>query len=1055
MSLTQLSANTVKLITSTQIITSVSSAIKELIENSIDAGATNIDVKIENNGLDLIEVKDDGCGIKKADTSNMALPSYTSKISEYSDLFKLQSYGFRGEALNALCRVADVSITTKTDEDEFAMVYMLNNDGNIISSKPSHLGKGTLVTVKGLFHNVPVRKQFLSSGRRANEELKRADSVVKSLAVIHPHLRVTFCHNKCRLWQKSTCLNLRQSVMQLISHAIASKLEELSLDESELNIKMLVPKKDIDSLASICQSNNECMMNYINSRPVRYKKLEKMMLKYLSERFPGQLPMHKYPHYLVSIVTSPSEMDVNLEPNKTKVLLKEEDDVLSKIENLLATYYQVPKQVNGDCEKSNSDETLSAAITSSYIEEDSFNTSESVDEGIPLTCKRMKMDKTGTNSSVDKNLSSIAQNVAVQMSARGRELFLNDETSQSSIVGLSCNKSDENVHQRPYEATRVCGETNASLLEKSGWTVINVNGRNNGPDSDMANISRNNSLVENIRTSQSAVSGTSNYFGSTRMGGGENCTFQQNKHCDGEVEIFEPSVNTTTKVQNNCNDTIKNAIDMTEDVRNFGDEAINERGTDQVVLSKENGIENSNASNSEIELISCNEVQVLNYSEDVMVDPQPQKNDCEDLFEAADLAMEKWSKGFLKAQNGNPLQGSSVLLPKPVGESLNLSYQSVSSQMGQKEKSAFTKFSRDEQPKILKEFPGISFTRVAELLADRWRSLSEEDRMNYEELAKEVAEMRNSKKIEEGLQRLDAFINIVSKTKNQPTKKNFTKKGSPNRKSPKQVNKEIKMESLNETHVEKKPWKRPCRKKKVLEISMQDLKNAALEPIKSRSVYQGVTLIGQNKSSGEWLYRKEQELGIVRHWGLQEVVLFHRLMADHTIPLKKLDSKILVDERYLGPDLMAVLLSLNKAYDVMAQAVIIRSEVISKNGFKIEVLEGRSSCMLTEVASTINFYGVNDLKELLRLIKDHGTSSLEKCRTLRVIGYIRNMTPDEILKILDELSEEEALDSGESEEEEEAIAESDHNTNSEQDNLSDEDESENSGPKDSFFFFFW
>ncbi|KAJ4451245.1 hypothetical protein ANN_02706 [Periplaneta americana] len=324
MSLKQLPVSTVKLITSSQIITSVTSAVKELVENALDAGASNIDVKLEHNGLDLIEVKDDGCGINRADTSNMCLSHYTSKINDFADLDKLQSYGFRGEALNALCSVADVTITTRTSEDEVAMTYTLNMNGNVVKTKPSHFGKGTLVSAKHLFRNLPVRKQYLSSGRRAAEELKRAENVVKSLAVIHPDLRLTFCHNKNLLWQKSSCTTLQQSLMQVVGHSVSSKLEVLGHQEMELTLDIMVPKKELENLTSLCISYTDCMMMYINHRPVRYKKLEKLLLKYIGKCFPGQLRAHKYPYCLVSIVTSPGETDVNLEPNKTKVLLKEE-----------------------------------------------------------------------------------------------------------------------------------------------------------------------------------------------------------------------------------------------------------------------------------------------------------------------------------------------------------------------------------------------------------------------------------------------------------------------------------------------------------------------------------------------------------------------------------------------------------------------------------------------------------------------------------------------------------------------------------------------------------
>jgi DNA mismatch repair ATPase MutL len=96
------------------------------------------------------------------------------------------------------------------------------------------------VTVNRLFRNLPVRKNYLNSGRRAAEELKRADNIAKSLAVIHPGLRVTFCHNKCLLWQKAACTSLHQSLMQVLGYLISSNLEELVLRESEASVLILL-----------------------------------------------------------------------------------------------------------------------------------------------------------------------------------------------------------------------------------------------------------------------------------------------------------------------------------------------------------------------------------------------------------------------------------------------------------------------------------------------------------------------------------------------------------------------------------------------------------------------------------------------------------------------------------------------------------------------------------------------------------------------------------------------------------------------------------------------
>uniref|UniRef100_A0A8C6D271 PMS1 homolog 1, mismatch repair system component n=1 Tax=Moschus moschiferus TaxID=68415 RepID=A0A8C6D271_MOSMO len=192
----QLPAATVRLLSSSQIITSVVSVVKELIENSLDAGATSIDVKLENYGFDKIEVRDNGEGIKAIDAPVMAVKYYTSKISSHEDLENLTTYGFRGEALGSICCIAEVSITTKTAADSFSTQYVLDGGGHIISQKPSHLGQGTTVTASRLFKNLPVRKQFYSTAKKCKDEIKKVQDLLISYGTLKPDVRIVLTHNK-------------------------------------------------------------------------------------------------------------------------------------------------------------------------------------------------------------------------------------------------------------------------------------------------------------------------------------------------------------------------------------------------------------------------------------------------------------------------------------------------------------------------------------------------------------------------------------------------------------------------------------------------------------------------------------------------------------------------------------------------------------------------------------------------------------------------------------------------------------------------------------------
>nr|KAF6450907.1 PMS1-like protein 1, mismatch repair system component [Molossus molossus] len=296
----QLPAATVRLLSSSQIITSVVSVVKELIENSLDAGATSIDVKLENYGFDKIEVRDNGEGIKATDAPVMAVKYYTSKINNHEDLENLTTYGFRGEALGSICCVAEVLITTRTAADNFSTQYVLDGSGHIISQKPSHLGQGTTVTALRLFKNLPVRKQFYSTAKKCKDEIKKIQDLLISYGILKPDLRIIFIHNK-------------------------------------IYLSGFLPKHDADhSLTSL--STPERSLIFINSRPVHQKDILKLIRRYYNLKCLKE-STRLYPIFFLKIDVPTADVDVNLTPDKSQILLQNKESVLIALENLMTTCY--------------------------------------------------------------------------------------------------------------------------------------------------------------------------------------------------------------------------------------------------------------------------------------------------------------------------------------------------------------------------------------------------------------------------------------------------------------------------------------------------------------------------------------------------------------------------------------------------------------------------------------------------------------------------------------------------------------------------------------------
>ncbi|XP_015672612.1 PMS1 protein homolog 1 [Protobothrops mucrosquamatus] len=349
----QLPAETVRLLSSSQVIVSVVNVVKELVENSLDANATSIDVKLENYGFEKIEVRDNGDGIKAVDVPVMAMKHYTSKISSSEDLESLSTYGFRGEALGSICSISQVSITTRTAADDFSTQYNFDISGHIISQKPSHLGTGTTVTVQKLFKNLPVRKQFYSTDKKCKEEMKKTQKLLMAYGIIKPELRIMFTHNKTIIWQKTRVLDHKMAFMEVVGPAVMKNMVPFQQHREDLKISFsgFVPKPDSDrGLTS--QSNSERSFIFINSRPVYQKEILKLVQQYYSI-------LHKdfyrlFPIFFLNITVPPSAVDVNLIPDKSQVLVHNKESICLAIEeNLILLYGPLNSSVSYEMNATN------------------------------------------------------------------------------------------------------------------------------------------------------------------------------------------------------------------------------------------------------------------------------------------------------------------------------------------------------------------------------------------------------------------------------------------------------------------------------------------------------------------------------------------------------------------------------------------------------------------------------------------------------------------------------------------------------------------------------
>lgn len=435
----QLPPNTVRLLSSSQVITSVVNVVKELTENSLDAEASSIDVKLENYGLDRIEVRDNGCGIRPEDTPVMGVRHYTSKICSHEDLETLETYGFRGEALGSICAVAEVSVTTKTKEDDISTQYTLDFTGNIVSQKPSHLGQGTTVSVQRLFRNLPVRRQYYSSMKKCKEELKKVQDVLMAFAIIKPELRLSLFHNKVVVWQKAKVADHRSALVATLGpNAVANLLPfQHRHEDPEILLDGFCPKPGAD-FTSTSSSSADRTFIYVNNRPVQHKDMIKLLRQHYTAQFTDEA-RSRYPTFVLKITVSPAAVDVNVTPDKTQVLLHHKETVLTAVEDVLVSLYASKPTTDHQTEELSLNTSVPLSAPINDFQADKPNVKKTNCKNPSDICNsEMSIHCQASNSS---SSSSIAEDWIINQIPATFSLCGDDETARETRV------SPEKLHE--------------------------------------------------------------------------------------------------------------------------------------------------------------------------------------------------------------------------------------------------------------------------------------------------------------------------------------------------------------------------------------------------------------------------------------------------------------------------------------------------------------------------------------------------------------------------------------------------------------------------------
>uniref|UniRef100_A0A8C9SHP2 Mismatch repair endonuclease PMS2 n=1 Tax=Scleropages formosus TaxID=113540 RepID=A0A8C9SHP2_SCLFO len=337
-------------ICSGQVVLSLATAVKELVENSIDAGATKI--RLKEYGAELVEVSDNGIGVEESNFEGLTLKHHTSKLQDFSDLIHVETFGFRGEALSSLCALSDLSVVTCHESTEVGTRLVFDHNGQLCQRSPHPRQRGTTVSLQQLFSTLPVRhKEFQ---RNIKKEYAKMIHVLQSYCIISTGVRIT-CTNQTGQGKRTTvlCTSGSQSMKENIGAVFGPKqlqsvlpFEQQSPTEDitqDYGLDTDLPKDILSKISGfvsqgdhgVGRSSTDRQFFFINNRPCDPAKISKLVneVYHVYNR-------HQYPFVALNIHVASECVDVNVTPDKRQIFLQEEKLLLAILKSSLIAMYE-------------------------------------------------------------------------------------------------------------------------------------------------------------------------------------------------------------------------------------------------------------------------------------------------------------------------------------------------------------------------------------------------------------------------------------------------------------------------------------------------------------------------------------------------------------------------------------------------------------------------------------------------------------------------------------------------------------------------------------------
>lgn len=309
----ELSESLANQIAAGEVVERPASVVKELVENAIDAGATQIDIRVDEAGLSLIQVVDNGEGIPQEDVENAFKRHATSKIHSRDDLFRIRTLGFRGEALPSIASVSQLELETAVQTETQGTLVKLKG-GTVEEHTATALRQGTKITVKNLFFNTPARLKYVKT---LQTELANIGDIVNRLALSHPQIAFRLLHDGNQMLSTAGNGDLKQTIAGIYGLSTAKKMAAIQAEDLDFKIRGYV------SLPEVTRAGRNYLSTIINGRYIKNFALNKAIVA----GYGSKLMVGRYPIAVVEIEMDPLLVDVNVHPTKQEVRLSKEKEL--------------------------------------------------------------------------------------------------------------------------------------------------------------------------------------------------------------------------------------------------------------------------------------------------------------------------------------------------------------------------------------------------------------------------------------------------------------------------------------------------------------------------------------------------------------------------------------------------------------------------------------------------------------------------------------------------------------------------------------------------------